>query len=553
MNDSLGLANPRLPRRVFLEVLSPLLLLCCLPLCAAPARAQQTPAVAAPATQSDDALPEIPEEPRAVDPGQFMNPALAKSATVDLNEVSLREVIAWLGQASPLPVVVDQRALDGEGVLLGDPVSDSLKDAPIYFVLNRLSILGLAWYVEDEVVHITTRSMGVEHMTTRPYTIGDLLDQGYAADTLVDGITSIVDPESYIDAGGAADIQVLGDVLFVRQTDSNHRLLNCFLAGVRKHARQTMIAEPSQHAVLRGLLSQNIDVDLSEVPLDSAIRTLAEQSKADIRLDWPALRDAGVRRREPISLQLRERSLRTVLDLLVSNLDLAWIMRDGVLWITTPEQEQRLLVVALYDVRDLCRNNNESDALLQAIQSQTDPESWLDAGGEGDVRFLRPGLMAVRHTEQVQASILKLLEAYRTALRGSKPRGRATDPSTEMATKYYRMDSGVAQDLLAALPMLVAPETWKANQADAPGTIFRLTSPPETKDTHVLERAVLVIHQSLAVHGKIAEVIQKVETGDAQIGMGGMGGMGGGGFGGGLFSVPHAPLPHASARTLKRE
>jgi hypothetical protein len=336
------------------------------------------------------------------------------------------------------------------------------------------------------------------------------------------------------------------------------------LAALRNHARQTFVLDPLQHLVLRQKLEANVSVDFLDTPLEAAVRQLAADSRIDIRLDMPALREIRVREREPVTLKLADRKLKTVLQAMVSDLNWTWILRDGVLWITNPDRTDTFLKTAVYDVRDLCRDEDESAALLDAVTSQAASDTWEETtGGAGTIGFARPGTLVIHNLESVLMEVLELLETYRTALRASKPRDRnAVDPQ-EVITHYYRLHANVAESLVRLLPELVQPDTWGNETApEAKGEIILAASPPDlssagqlakaapgsdSADAHalVVSRAVLIIRQTRAAHDEIAEVIQRVESGDPVEGdpvEGAAGGMMGGmgGFGGGFFSVPSA-------------
>ena len=491
-------------------------------------------------------LPKIGDEPKTNDPAAFMPAPLAKAATVDLADSSLREVLVWLREKQDIVVLLDNEALKEIQVLPGDPVVERLDEAPIYLLVNRLRSLGVAWYYEEEILHLTSNEAIESRLTTIPYNIGDLLDAGHDAETLGEVIETTIAPDSWDANGGDGAVSFLGDVLFVRQTDNLHRQIRGLLAALRKHARRTFVFDPPQHAVLRKKLEENVKVAFRDTPLETAVAELADTTEIDIRLDLPALRAARVRERAPVTLLLSDRKLKTVLRAMLIDLKLTWILRDGVLWITSKEEGETSLKTAVYDVRDLCRDGGESDSLHEAIISQTDPSAWDENGGVGAIAFARPGTMVVNNTENALDDVLSLLETYRTALRASKPRVREKDDPNKVITVYYRMHASVAEDLQSLLPKLVRPESWKGPaQPKAPGEMFRTASEPEpvagrkqSGETLVMQRAVLVIRQTRATHEDIAKVIGRVRAGDPRKSDGTGGGMGGGGFGGGFFTVP---------------
>jgi hypothetical protein len=156
--------------------------------------------LAQPATEVK--LPEIADEPKLIDPVTVMPKKLAARATVDLSESSLREMIEWLRNDQKFVVLTDNAAFADAGVQSGEPILDRLDDSPIYLLLNRLRAIGLAWYFEDDILHITSTEAADEHLTTIPYNLGDLLDAGYDADSLILVIEIAIAPESWTMVGG---------------------------------------------------------------------------------------------------------------------------------------------------------------------------------------------------------------------------------------------------------------------------------------------------------------------------------------------------------------
>ena len=525
-------------------IVSSLLLLASFPLPAA--RADEPPSAV------EVKLPEISDQPKSIDPASVMPAKLAVDVTVDLSESSLREVIEWLRNTQKLVVLTENRALSDTGVEQGEPISDRLDGAPLYLLLNRLRASGIAWYFEDDILHITSTEAADAHLTTVPYSLGDLLDAGYDTDDLGTVIENAIDPDSWENVGGVGVLNFLGDVMFLRHTGNAHRQVEGLLAALRQHGRQTFVLDPPQHLTLRQQLEANVSVDFSDTPLDAAVKELGDKLKIDIRLDLPALRDIRLRERQPVTLALTDRKLKTVLQAMALDFNLTWILRDGVLWLTSQDAAESYLKTVVYDVRDLCRDYAESQALREAVVSHTNADSWDEVGGPGSLQFAQPGTLVIRNQETVQMDVLKLLESYRAALRASKPRDRhAIDPN-ELITTYYRLHANVATSLAMQLPMLVETDSWAIRNRESKGTIVLVASKPdllgsdgqsmkgsEPQRTDVVARSTLIVHNTRAIHDQIVEIIRRVENGDGTQFEGFGGGLGGGGgFGGGFFAVP---------------
>ncbi|MBM80794.1 MAG: hypothetical protein CMJ78_09390 [Planctomycetaceae bacterium] len=484
--------------------------------------------------------PTIPDEPKTVDPANHVPEQLAKLATVEFADKSLRDIAAWIQTEQKIPVLFDTKTLNETGVALGEPVTDRLQNEPVYLLLNRLRGLNLAWYVEDNILRITTTSVASERMSTQPYNVGDLLDGGFKQAAISNVIQETTSGPWEEESGEGGGLEWLGDVLFVRQTDNMHREVNGLLAALRKHARRTFTLDPPQHGALREKLAANVSVNFNDTPLSKVVEDLATQSKADIRLEPIGLRNARVRDREPITLKLSDRPLSTTLDVLLADLELRWILRDGVLWLTDQVTASRFMKTAVFDVRDLCRDSSEADALGNAIQTQTSGPWLNDEGNGGSYIFAKPGALVVRQTETILEEIHTLMATYRKALLASKPRERSD--IDEVSTRYYRMHINIAKDLSVLLPLLVEPKSWiNDEQPNAVGTVMKLSSRPDvvavTKEKQasavLMDQAVLIIRQTRSVHEKISDVIARIESGDTPLTATG----GGSGFGGGFFSV----------------
>ncbi len=470
-------------------------------------------------------------------------------ATVEFRSTALDEVVEWLRKEHGLTVVVRKAELEKEGNF-GDEimVTDSLQEAPLYFLLDRLGLLGIGWYVEDGTIYLTARKIVDERTYTAPYHLGELLDEKYQADEIESLIEGAIAPESWDFEGGNGRLNLVGDVLFIRNTGSIHRKVQGLLAALKQHGRQTFVDTPSVNVELRSRLSEPVSFRFQATPLNEVVRELARLSNADIRLDQTGLRTEGVRERHPVTLQVEDLPLERVLDHLLKELGLTWTIRDGVLWITDEDRARAQHIAGVYDVRDLCANDDESYALSDAVTSQM-PDIWSGDGGASVLRFAKPGTVVVWASLGTHTELLDLLEKYRFALRTS--RIRQADPEADPEkTLYYRLDANMAGSLVSEIQLLVEPDSWTSSgKESAVGTIRILESRTEIQvfksDGQTVQVAVakkvLAIHQRQSVHTKITKLISRIEDGDSETRNlpGGMGGMGGGmgGFGGGYFSV----------------
>lgn len=159
----------------------------------------------------------IADEPKAIDPVSLLVESMRKPAKVAFDEATLNEVVQWLRETAGLTVIVNQKSLSDAGVLSSEPVSDQLNNEPLYLLLDRLRLIGVDWWLDGNVLHLA--SIDLEHVFTKQYNVSDLFDAGFKPDSLQATITHTVSVSSWEDVGGPASIVVLGDVLFVRQSN----------------------------------------------------------------------------------------------------------------------------------------------------------------------------------------------------------------------------------------------------------------------------------------------------------------------------------------------
>ncbi len=79
-----------------------------------------------------------------------------------------------------------------------------------------------------------------------------------------------------------------------------------------------------------------------ETPLKDAVDFLAAQHEIPIRIDEKSLREAGIKPDVPVTKYCR-RTLNSALQRMLDELDLTYVVRDGVLLLTTADEAQRLV------------------------------------------------------------------------------------------------------------------------------------------------------------------------------------------------------------------
>jgi hypothetical protein len=109
---------------------------------------------------------------------------------------------------------------------------------------------------------------------------------------------------------------------------------------------------PNESRILAAL-DEKTELDFADQPLTDVIDYLKQRHDIEIQLDQKALTDAGVGTDTPITRSIKGITLRSALKLLLSELDLTYIIRNEVLMITSKTEAESMLSTRVYPVADL--------------------------------------------------------------------------------------------------------------------------------------------------------------------------------------------------------
>lgn len=186
---------------------------------------------------------------------------------------------------------------------------------------------------------------------------------------------------------------------------------------------------PSEgEAAVLAALKQPTTVDFDEQPLSDVADFLHHKHKLEIQFDRRALSDAGVGSDTPVTLKLDGIRLRSALRLILGELDLTYVARDGYLFITSKSEAENMLKIKTYPVRDLVTPPGEwfppgasgepvgkdYQSLIDLITSTVAPTMWDEVGGPGAMReFANSHAISFSQTEEVHEEAAELLAALR--------------------------------------------------------------------------------------------------------------------------------------------
>ena len=138
-------------------------------------------------------------------------------------------------------------------------------------------------------------------------------------------------------------------------------------------------------------LAEPSEADFVDTPLRDLVAYWQQRHKIPICVDRKALE--GVEDR-PITIHGKATSFRAILEQVLDELDLGWMIRHESLWITTRERADEFLVTRVYAVDHLVSDSADADAerelekLMEVITETIRPQSWSDVGGPGTIKPL---------------------------------------------------------------------------------------------------------------------------------------------------------------------
>jgi hypothetical protein len=162
-------------------------------------------------------------------------------------------------------------------------------------------------------------------------------------------------------------------------------------------------------------------LEYQEQPLNEILNTLQDEYELPILIDQKALEAVAISPDAPVTINLRNMSLRSALNLILRQpaLDgLVYTIDNEVLMITTEDYANDRLVVAVYRVDELVKDEvnyapgqpGPYSPLVQVITSCVANHTWaINGSGEGQIHLMPPGILVVSQTKQVHAEVEALL------------------------------------------------------------------------------------------------------------------------------------------------
>jgi hypothetical protein len=203
----------------------------------------------------------------------------------------------------------------------------------------------------------------------------------------------------------------------------------CF--GIFIAAAHGQPAEQSTQQVIENALSQTDAFEFNDASLSAFVATLREKYGMNVVIDYRALSEKEIGTDSPVSIKLKDVTVRSALELAIRPLGLNWTIYCEAIVISTPAAIQNMQVTKVYDITEVAtvsdgqgKTWDESDALVDTITSAIAPESWDGMGGRGTSQLVSSGtarLLVVTQEYRVQRQVERLLSDLQAAAKRHAP------------------------------------------------------------------------------------------------------------------------------------
>jgi type II secretory pathway component GspD/PulD (secretin) len=163
---------------------------------------------------------------------------LRQPIKVEFADTPLADSIDYLGKQLDINILLDPKGLTDAAVDPAAPVTLALRNPVSVEAALRLILepFDLTFTVQDEILKITTKEKADEILTTKVYSVGDLLDRGPRrgiTDNLLNTITGTIQPDTWEDNGGPGSVYRLASTLVISQKYDVHKELQNLFAMLR--------------------------------------------------------------------------------------------------------------------------------------------------------------------------------------------------------------------------------------------------------------------------------------------------------------------------------
>jgi hypothetical protein len=376
------------------------------------------------------ALPTVaPKPPVEIDPKlrSMLNVPIARIA---LPNVPLGDAVRNVAAVGNLSISFDPDAMDELGVSFRDPISIDVAGTSASKALEEIAARrNMALVVENGQVLLTSTAEFRQNLRQIDYAVSDLTGgDAKAATQLAALIERLVAPESWAgppnggrQSVGAGSMEILPDVLRIRQTGQVHYQITIFCEKLRvaRGMKTTSRLDPKKFtlttrtarakAILGRSLNLNLDPSVP-ISLGSLIERFKQVIGCEILVDRPGLAAIGISEGTTARFKVEKLPLGEALARYLGPLDLFWRVVDAnTLQVTTKKAIAERMELEFYPIgRQL--GGRPPAALIEQIKAALHGAVWGEGAGAGALDFdPLSQCLIVRQSQPVQREIEEIL------------------------------------------------------------------------------------------------------------------------------------------------
>jgi hypothetical protein len=167
---------------------------------------------------------------------------------------------------------------------------------------------------------------------------------------------------------------------------------------------------------VEAVLEETSSVQFNESPLIDALQFLGKQHGIQINIDTFRLEELGLSSDVPVTADLADTKLRTVLETILKDLDLTTTIKGEILQVTTQEAAESALLTRIYLLAGTGLPQSDVTQAIQLIQTSIASDTWEAMGGPSTISPIYNGeesSLVVSTTLTVHHEIESLLSKLR--------------------------------------------------------------------------------------------------------------------------------------------
>jgi len=205
-------------------------------------------------------------------------------------------------------------------------------------------------------------------------------------------------------------------------------------SGEKQETSRRFIQMEKKNHEIEEILEKQVSVNWQNVPLQQVVEDLRKMFSLDVCIDEKALSEKRISLDQPVTMELDQLRLKSVLTLILRSINLHYFINDGCVQITTWERTPGArMQVATHAAADLVLPRNSPrwekgcthwlpsassstrpKTLIQFVKTVVRPNSWAERGGPGTIVYNSLTMsLIVNQSRDIQEEIVDLLAALR--------------------------------------------------------------------------------------------------------------------------------------------